>query len=88
MEKRMHPRDRCRAMLYEAEQMIIDIQSYNDNHPDDPPFDCERERVIATLARKALGWWDAGFNCTEVFRPLWEYVEAAYSDDVESEGPI
>jgi hypothetical protein len=56
--KRMHPRDRLDKIIREANQLITDINSWNDNNPNEQPIDCEPERVVLDLASRCQQAWD------------------------------
>jgi hypothetical protein len=58
--KRIHPRTRCFRIICECEQLIRDVEWWNRNRPNDPPMDCEPERVLLPVARQCLAAWDAG----------------------------
>jgi hypothetical protein len=56
----MHPRRRLQRIIDETQQLIWDIESWCDNRPDQPPIDCEADRVVLSIAKKAAAQWDAG----------------------------
>lgn len=56
----MHPRKRLQRILDETGKFITDVESWNENRTDAPPIDCEPERVLNQLARKAAAEWDDG----------------------------
>lgn len=57
--KPMHPRDRCAKIVRDCEQLIRDVEWWNNNRLDAPPMDCEPERVLLPIARACLSAWDA-----------------------------
>lgn len=56
----MHPRRRLQKILDDAHQFVVDVEWWNANRTDAAPMDCEPERVIRELARKAIVNWDRG----------------------------
>ena len=56
----MNSRFRLQKIIDDARQFIIDVQSWNDNRPDEEPMDCEPERVVLQLAETAARHWDNG----------------------------
>lgn len=58
---------RYRAMLAECEQLTRDIQSWNDNRTEHPPFDLGRELVMADGLRKTI----AALERDEPIDPAW-----------------
>ena len=43
---------RARRLVQEVEQMIIDAESWNENHPNEKPMDIEGERVLLPYLRE------------------------------------
>jgi len=80
----MHPRHRLQRIIRESEQFIADVQSWNDNHQDAEPFDCEPERIIVDLARRALTAFESGDR--PVFMALIREI-SAYGARLAHAGP-
>ena len=79
-EKRINPRDRAFLMLKEADQMIADISSWNDNRPDSPPIDMEDLRILRVKLQTAIKRWDEGDRDPHLFRDVVEYAESKIED--------
>ncbi len=56
----MNPRQRLEWIIHETSQLIAVVQSWNDNRPEHPPFDCEVEHVTLATAQQAADEWDRG----------------------------
>lgn len=77
-----HIRDRMAGVIGELEQLVRDIQSLNDYRPDCDPIDCERDRVLLSLARQAAAEWDAGnFSAAGQTWLRLDAQTAGYADD-------
>lgn len=59
-ERAIHPRERLAWIIRETSQLITDVESWNENRPEHPPFDCETERVTLSIAQQAADEWDRG----------------------------
>lgn len=51
---RMHPHDQLTTLVDESHQLIEDVESWNADHPDHQPLDCEFPRVMLYLSRRCL----------------------------------
>lgn len=76
---------RLRKMIRGFEQIIIDVESWNENRPDEPPLDCEVERVMLTLAKQAR---DAIINhdpvkAAKIMGRMLEYGERVLANESE-----
>jgi len=47
----MHPHDQLTTLVDESHQLIEDVESWNADHPDHQPLDCEFPRVMLYLSR-------------------------------------
>ena len=50
----MHPHDQLTTLVDESHQLIEDVESWNADHPDHQPLDCEFPRVMLYLSRRCL----------------------------------
>jgi len=60
MSHPMHPRRRLAWIIHDTKQLIADVESWNSNRTEHPPFDCESQRVTLSLAQQATDEWDRG----------------------------
>lgn len=51
-------RRRCVKIRDDAAQLIRDTESWNDNRPEEMPFDCGAERVLVDLCNQAISALD------------------------------
>lgn len=58
--KRMHPVNRAKKILREAEQVVRDVEYWNRVRTDAVPMDCEDVRLIAAAARKYIDAFERG----------------------------
>lgn len=60
MYKPMHPRKRICKIIRDLKELIIDKQSWNDNRPEEMPFDVGHELVELKRMEAMLAAWDRG----------------------------
>ncbi len=53
-------RNRLLKLVREAQQIVNDIEWWNNNRLDSSPFDCETEKIVVHLGKQALVAYDAG----------------------------
>jgi hypothetical protein len=56
----MQIRKRLLKIIAETEQLVRDIEWWNNNRTEHAPMDCEGDRVAAQIGRKAVDALDAG----------------------------
>jgi hypothetical protein len=72
------PRISLRKLIRECEQLIIDVEWWNENRTDCPPMDCESSRIMLSMAKPCLEAFDRGdmAECRRLSNALKNYGES------------
>ena len=66
-------------LIENMDQIVSDIEWWNDNRLDAPPFDCEWAKLGAVRLRQALAAWDAR-DTVRASELMQEHIEAMEAD--------